>query len=89
MVGRYRLERQPFGAVALNADTSVMTALANDYGYEELFARQVRALGQRGDILLACSISGRSPNLLAAAEAARIGGLRVWAMTGPLPTPLP
>ena len=84
LVGRYRGEREPLSAIALHADTSAITALGNDYGYEEVFARQVRAHGRPGDVLMLLSTSGRSPNLVAAAEAAgRSLGLTVWALTGP------
>jgi D-sedoheptulose 7-phosphate isomerase len=88
LVGRYRGEREPLSAVALHADTSTITALGNDYGYEEIFARQVRAHGRPGDVLVLLSTSGRSPNLVAAAEAARALGITVWALTGPGPNPL-
>jgi phosphoheptose isomerase len=88
LVGRYRGEREPLSAIALHADTSALTALANDYGYDEVFARQVRAHGRPGDVLLTLSTSGRSPNLVAAAEAAGALGLSVWALTGPGPNPL-
>ena len=88
LVGRYRDDRAPLSAIALHAETSSLTAIANDYGYEESFARQVRAHGRRGDILLLFSTSGSSPNLLAAARAARAVGMRVWALTGPAPNKL-
>ena len=88
LVGRYRGEREPLSAIALHADTSAITALGNDYGYAEVFARSVRAHGRPGDVLVLLSTSGRSENLLAAAEAARALGLTVWALTGPGPNPL-
>ena len=88
LVGRYRDDRLPLSAIALNAETSSLTAIANDYGYEESFARQVRAHGRRGDVLLLLSTSGASPNLLAAARAARSCGIRGWALTGPAPNKL-
>jgi len=88
LVGRYRGEREPLSAIALHADTSTITALGNDYGYEEVFARQVRAHGRPGDVLVLLSTSGRSRNLVAAAEAGRSLGLSVWALTGPGPNPL-
>ena len=88
LVGRYRSEREPLSALALHADTSTLTALGNDYGFVEVFARQVRAHGRPGDVLLLLSTSGRSENLLAAAEAARSLGVTVWALTGPAPNPL-
>lgn len=88
LVGRYRDERQPFSAIALCAESSSVTAITNDYGADLLFARQVQAHGRPGDVFVALSTSGRSPNLLAAAEAARERGLTVWALTGDAPNPL-
>ncbi|MEW6471803.1 MAG: SIS domain-containing protein [Actinomycetota bacterium] len=88
LVGRYRTERRPLAAIALHADTSTFTALVNDYPPVDVFARQVAAFGRPGDVLLCLSSSGRSPNLLAAAEVARSDGLAVWALTGPTPNPL-
>ena len=88
LVGRYRADRPAYSAIALHADTSSLTAVANDYGVEHMFARQVEAHGRSGDVLVLLSTSGRSPNLLAAAEAARRGGLLTWAVTGPAPNPL-
>jgi phosphoheptose isomerase len=88
LVGRYRDDRAPLSAICLHGDTSAVTAIVNDYGADELFARQVRAHGRPGDVLVALSTSGRSPNVLAAADAARTVGLRVWALTGPDPNPL-
>jgi phosphoheptose isomerase len=88
LVGRYRDERRPLSAIALHAETSSLTAIVNDYGADAGFARQVEAHGRPGDVLLAISTSGRSPNLLAAAEAGRSAGVSVWALTGPAPNPL-
>ncbi len=88
LVGRYIDERPPFSALALHAEGSSLTAIANDYGAEEAFARQVRAHGRPGDVLVALSTSGRSPNVVAAAITALAGGLTVWALTGPSPNPL-
>jgi D-sedoheptulose 7-phosphate isomerase len=88
LVGRYRGEREPLSAIALHADTSTMTALGNDYGFTEIYARQVRAHGRPGDVLVLLSTSGRSENLLAAAEAARSLGVTVWSVTGADPNPL-
>jgi phosphoheptose isomerase len=88
LVGRFLDERQPLSAICLNAETSSMTAILNDYGADEVFARQARAHGRAGDVLLLLSTSGRSSNLLAAARSGRALGLRVWAMTGPGPNPL-
>jgi D-sedoheptulose 7-phosphate isomerase len=88
LVGRYREERTPLSALALHADTSSTTAIANDYSFDEVFARQVRAHGRPGDVLLVLSTSGRSANLVAALEAAGDGGLATLALTGPAPNPL-
>lgn len=79
-VVRFRRERRPLPALALTTDTSLLTAAANDLGFEEVFARQVRALGGAGDILFLHSTSGESPNLLAAARAAREVGVRTVAL---------
>jgi len=81
-VGRYKRERAPFPAIALATDIAAITCIANDYGYEELFARQVRAHGQKGDVAIAISTSGNSPNVLRAAAAARELGLITVAWTG-------
>jgi phosphoheptose isomerase len=88
LVGRYDGERRPFSAIALHGDTSAVTAIGNDYGYEQVFARQVRAHARPGDIVLLLSTSGASQNLLCAAEAARECGAVSWALTGPAPNPL-
>lgn len=88
LVGRFRDERQPLSALCLSAETSSVTAILNDYGAEEVFARQVQAHGRPGDVLVLLSTSGRSPNLLVAAERALGLGVEVWAMTGPAPNPL-
>jgi D-sedoheptulose 7-phosphate isomerase len=88
LVGRYRGDRRPFSAIALHAETSSVTAIGNDYGADEVFARQVEAHGHPGDVCLLMSTSGRSPNLLAAARRARACGVTVWAMTGRRPNPL-
>jgi D-sedoheptulose 7-phosphate isomerase len=88
LVGRYRTDRPAYSAIALHADTSSVTALANDYGVEHMFARQVEAHGRPGDVLVLLSTSGRSANLLVAAETARRRGLTVWAVTGAAPNPL-
>jgi D-sedoheptulose 7-phosphate isomerase len=81
-LSRYRLDRRPLPAIALTTDTSVLTAVGNDYGFERVFERQVRGLGRRGDVLLAISTSGRSPNVLAALRAARELGLVTVGFTG-------
>ena len=88
LVGRFRHDRRPLSAIALHADTSAATAILNDYGNEEFYARQVRAHGRSGDILMAFSTSGTSVNVLAAAKAAHEIGVEVWALTGPGPNPL-
>lgn len=88
LVGRFEGERQPRSALCLSAETSTLTALVNDYGAEEMFARQVQAHGRPGDVLVLLSTSGRSPNVLRAAERGHTGGLTVWALTGPAPNPL-
>jgi D-sedoheptulose 7-phosphate isomerase len=88
LVGRLRDERMPLSAIALTPDSAAVTAIGNDYGFEEIFARQVRAHGRPGDILLLMSTSGRSPNLVRAAHAAAEIGVRTWAMTGLGPNPL-
>ena len=82
LVGRYRDDRPALSAIALHAETSSVTAIANDYGYDAVFARQVQAHGRPGDVFLGLSTSGRSDNVLAAMQAARDGGLTVWALTG-------
>jgi D-sedoheptulose 7-phosphate isomerase len=82
LVGRFEQERPELAAIALSTDTSVLTAVANDYGFEQVFARQVRALGREGDVLVAISTSGGSPNVLAAVHAAQERGLAVVALTG-------
>jgi phosphoheptose isomerase len=88
LVGRYRDDRTPLSAIALHAETSTLTAVLNDYGAEEVYARQVAAHGRAGDVLVLMSTSGRSPNVLCAAQAGRAAGMTVWAMTGPAPNPL-
>ncbi|MFG1703270.1 SIS domain-containing protein [Nonomuraea sp. M3C6] len=88
LVGRFRQDRRPYSAIPLHADGSSLTAIANDFGPEEVYARQVRAHGRPGDVLLCLSTSGGSPNVLAAARAAQQGGLVAWGMTGPGPNPL-
>jgi D-sedoheptulose 7-phosphate isomerase len=82
LVGRFALERRGFRAVALSTDTSVMTSLANDYGFERVFARQVEALGKPGDVSIPISTSGNSPNILRAIEASRKKGMGVIGLTG-------
>jgi D-sedoheptulose 7-phosphate isomerase len=81
-VGRFAREREALAAIALTTDTSILTAVANDYGFEQIFARQVRALGRPGDALIAISTSGRSPNVLQAVKAGAELGLQTIALTG-------
>lgn len=81
-VSRLNYDRAPAAAIALTVDTSVLTAVGNDYGYEHVFSRQVRAIGRKGDVLLAISTSGRSPSILAAIEAAREMEMAVVSFTG-------
>ena len=80
--GRFERNRAGLAGLALTTDTSALTAIANDFGYDRVFARQVEALGRPGDVLYAISTSGNSPNVLAAVEAARARGIRVIAVTG-------
>ncbi len=82
IVGRYKQDRPACAAIALTTDTSALTAIANDYGFEQVFARQVDGLGGHGDVLLALSTSGRSPNILAALRTARQRGLVTVGFTG-------
>lgn len=88
LVGRYCDDRLPLPGISLCADAAVLTALGNDYGGERLFARQVEALGQPGDVLVLLSTSGRSGNVLAAADSAKNAGVLSLAFTGPAPNPL-
>ena len=82
MVGRFERERPELPAISLSTDTSILTAVANDYAFEQVFARQVRALGAKGDVLLAISTSGNSANVIAAIEAAHEREMHVVALTG-------
>jgi len=82
LVGRFKMERKALTAISLSTDTSILTALANDYGAKAIFARQVEALGTDGDVLLAISTSGTSPNIIAAVEQAKKTGMKVIGMTG-------
>ncbi len=81
-VGRFKRERQGLAAIALSADSGILTALGNDYGFERIFARQVETLGNPGDLLIALSTSGQSPNVLAAMEAAKVQSISVALFTG-------
>ena len=82
LVGRFERERQPLAAVALSTDTSILTAVGNDYGFDQVFSRQVQALGQPGDVFIGISTSGNSPNVLRAIEHAQAIGMRVIGLTG-------
>jgi D-sedoheptulose 7-phosphate isomerase len=82
LVGRFERERFPLPAISLTTDTSIMTAVANDYSFKDVFAKQVQAFGQAGDVLLAISTSGNSANVLAAVEAALEREMRIVALTG-------
>jgi D-sedoheptulose 7-phosphate isomerase len=88
LVGRYRDDRPPYSALPLHVDTSATTAIGNDYHADEVFARQVEAHGRAGDVLVALSTSGRSRNVLHAAERASRRGLLTLGLTGPAPNPL-
>lgn len=88
LVGRFDGDRPAYSAISLHAESSAVTAIGNDYGYEQVFARQVAAHARAGDVLVLLTTSGKSPNLLHAARAARAIGVRTWAMTGPRPNPL-
>jgi D-sedoheptulose 7-phosphate isomerase len=88
LVGRYQDERQPLAALPLTHDMTAVTAIGNDYGASQVFARQVRAHGRPGDLLVCLSTSGRSPNVIAAAQAAAAIGMTAWALTGPGPNPV-
>lgn len=81
-VGRYRRERVPLAALALSSDQAKLTCIANDYGYDEVFARQVQALGRKGDVAIGISTSGNSPNVLKGLQAARTQGLVTVGWTG-------
>jgi D-sedoheptulose 7-phosphate isomerase len=82
LINRFEIERAPLAAVALTTDSSTLTSIANDYAYEQVFSKQVRGIGRRGDVLLAISTSGNSRNVLEATSAAHALGMRVIAMTG-------
>jgi len=82
LLSRLNYDRPPTAAIALTTDSSVLTAIGNDYGYDRVFERQVQGLGRPGDVLIAISTSGRSPNILKAIAAARAGGLTVIGFTG-------
>src|SRR3989344_6353772 len=83
MVGRYESDRPAYPVIALTADSAVLTVIGNDYGYENIFKRQIEALGQEGDIFMGFSTSGSSQNIITAAKAAHERGMSVIAFTGP------
>lgn len=82
LIGRFERERQELAAIALTTDTSILTAVGNDYSYDEIFSKQVRGLGKKGDILLGISTSGNSKNVVKAIEAAKKLGIKIIALTG-------
>ena len=82
LVNRFERERPPLAAVALTTDTSTLTSIANDYDYRQVFSKQLRAIGRKGDVLLAISTSGNSPSVIDAVQAAREAGVHVVALTG-------
>ena len=82
LVGRFQRERAAMAAIALTTDTSVLTSVGNDYSFKQVFARQIEALGQRGDVALGISTSGESPNVLAGLQVAKARGLKTIALTG-------
>ncbi len=82
MVGRYKKDRRGLPAIALTTDTSIITSVGNDYGFEQVFEKQVEALGEKGDVLFAISTSGNSPNVLKAMEKAKSKGMSIIGLTG-------
>jgi len=82
LLSRFKLDRNPLPAIALTTDTSVLTAIGNDYGYEQVFERQVRGLGRTGDVFIGITTSGKSPNIVSALKAARASGLTTIGFTG-------
>ena len=82
LIGRMSIERRSLPAISLSTDPSVVTALGNDYGYDQIFKRQVEGLGQKGDVLLVISTSGRSPNIIQAIQTAQANGLKTVALVG-------
>ena len=82
LIGRFERERQELAAIALTTDSSILTAVGNDYSYDEVFSKQVRGLGKKGDVLLAISTSGNSKNVVKAIEAAKAMGIKIIALTG-------
>lgn len=82
LIGRFERERQELAAIALTTDSSILTAVGNDYGYDDIFSKQVRGLGKKGDILMGISTSGNSKNVVKAIEAAKKMGIKIIALTG-------
>ncbi|MFZ4062324.1 MAG: phosphoheptose isomerase [Polynucleobacter sp.] len=82
LIGRFERERQELAAIALTTDTSILTAVGNDYSYDDIFSKQVRGLGKQGDILMGISTSGNSKNVVKAIEAAKKMGIKIIALTG-------
>ncbi|MCE9642759.1 MAG: SIS domain-containing protein [Candidatus Andersenbacteria bacterium] len=82
LIGRYRTDRKPYPAISLTADSNAITCIANDFGFDQIYSRQIEALGQEGDVFVGLSTSGNSENILKAAEAARVNGMTVIAITG-------
>ncbi len=82
LIGRFKKERASLPAIALTTDTSIMTSIANDYGYENIFARQVEGLGRKGDVAIGLSTSGNAPNVIAGLKQAKKMGIRTVAFTG-------
>lgn len=82
LIGRFERERQELAAIALTTDTSILTAVGNDYSYDEIFSKQVRGLGKKGDILIGISTSGNSKNVVKAIEASKKMGIKIIALTG-------
>lgn len=87
-IGRFKKERKPLPAISLSTDTSVLTCLGNDYGFEYIFSRQIQALAKKGDVIIALSTSGKSPNILQAISEAKKMGCKIIALTGEKGTPL-
>ncbi len=81
-IGRYRTDRRPYPAISLTADSNAITCIANDFGFDQIYSRQIEALGKEGDVFVGLSTSGNSENILKAAEAARVNGMTVIALTG-------
>jgi len=82
LMGRYKIDREPLPAIALTVDTSAITAIGNDYGYENIFSRQLKGIGKKGDVLFAISTSGKSKNIICAVKEAKKIGIKVVALTG-------